>query len=194
MARLGRPNATGRSSGKLSGNRAKKLRGPPKDEPWIWLTRELVSSPVWRSRSINCVRLINFLMAEHMNHAATENGNLNATYDQLAAWGLTRSEICAAIDEAGFLGLVRFERGGRRAGTNQPSTYRLTFQADREGNPPTNDWKVKTDEAIETWKQDRAQRNRTRRHRRQKQIRSATSRTTVVRLPELRSGCGNEGR
>ncbi len=129
-----------------------------------------------------------------MNHAGTENGNLKATYDQLAAWGLTRSEICAAIDEAGFLGLVRFERGGRWAGTNQPSTYRLTFHADREGNPPTNDWKGKTAEAIAAWKQDRAQRNRTRRARRQKQIPSATSRTTVVRLSELRDGNHGRGR
>ncbi len=194
MARFGRPDATGRSSGKLSGNRAKKLRGPPEDEPWIWLARELVSSPTWRCRSINCVRLIDFLLVEHMNHAGTENGNLRATYDQLEAWGLTRSEICAAIDEAGFLGLVRFERGGRWAGTNQPSTYRLTFHADREDNPPTNDWKGKTAEAIAAWKQDRAQRNRTRRAHGQKQIPSATSRTTVVRLSELRDGHQGKGR
>ena len=194
MSRFGPPDATGRSSGKLSGSRAKRLRRPPKDEPWVWLTRELVSSPAWRCRSINCVRLIDFLLVEHMNHAGTENGNLKATYDQLTAWGLTRSEICAAIDEAEFLGLVRFERGGRWAGTNQPSTYRLTFQADREDNPPTNGWKGKTAEAIEAWKQDRAQRNRTRRARRQKQIPSATSRTTVVRLSELRDGHHGKGR
>ena len=193
MARDGRPNATGRSSGKLSGNRAKKLLGPPKDEPWFWLTRELVSSPAWSSRSINCVRLIDFLMAEHMNHAGLENGNLMATYDQLTAWGLTRSKICAAIDEAGFLGLVRVERGGRWAETNQPSIYRLTFRADRDSNPPTNDWKGKTTEAIETWKQDRAQRNRKRRERRQKSIPGATSRTTVVQLCELRDGHQGKG-
>ena len=85
MMRDSRPNNTGRSSGKLSSNRAKKLLGPPKDEPWFWLSHELVSSPAWRSRSINCVRLIDFLMVEFMNHAGTENGNLKATYDQLAA-------------------------------------------------------------------------------------------------------------
>ena len=34
MSSFGRPDATGRSSGKLSGSRAKRLRGPPKDEPW----------------------------------------------------------------------------------------------------------------------------------------------------------------
>ena len=194
MARIGRPNATGRSSGKLSGNRAKRLHAPPKHEPWIWLTRELVSNPVWRSRGINCVRLIEFLMVEHMNHAGTENGNLNATYDQLKEWGLTRSQIRPAIEEADFLGLVRFVRGGRWAGTNQPSTYRLTFWADREGNPATNDWKGKTAEAIAAWKQDRAQRNRKRRERHRKQIPSATLRTTVVPLYELRGGREDDGR
>ena len=184
MVGFGKPDATGRSSGKRTG-RAAKIHGPPKGEPWVWLTCELVSSPAWRSRSINCVRLIDFLMVEHMNHAATENGNLKATYDQLSEWGLTRSETRPAIDEACFLGLVHAERGGRWALTNLPSTYRLTFQADREDNPPTDDWKGKTTEAIAAWKQDRAQQNRKRRERRQKQIPGATSRTTVVRLSEL---------
>ena len=110
MAGFGRPNATGRSSGIRTG-KAGKFHRPPKDEPWGWLTRELLSSPAWRLRSINSIRLIDFLMVEHMNHAGTENGNLNATYDQLKEWGLTRSEICAAIEEACFLGLVRVVRG-----------------------------------------------------------------------------------
>ena len=88
MSGFGRPDATSRSSGRLSGSRAKKLRGPPKGESWVWLTRELVSSPAWRHRSINCVRFIDFLMAEHMNHSGFENGNLIATYDQLVAWGI----------------------------------------------------------------------------------------------------------
>ena len=153
MPTFGKPDATGRSSGKRAG-RARKLNSPPKGEPWVWLTRELLASAAWRARSINTMRLIEFLLVEHMNHAGTENGNLKATYDQLTAWGLTRSEICAAIDEAGFLGLARFERGGRWSGTNQPSTYRLTFLADRDSNPPTNEWKGKTEDEISAWKQD----------------------------------------
>ena len=194
MTGFEKPNATGRSSGKRTG-RAAKAHRPPKDEPWVWLTRELVSSPAWRCRSINCARFIDFLMAEYMNHAGTENGNLMATYDQLVEWGVTRSEIYAAIEEAKFLGLVRFERGGRYAGTNKPSTYRLTFQAVlREESPPTNEWKGKTAEAIETWKQDRTQRNRKRREYRQKQKPGATSRTTVVQLSELRDGHQGKGR
>ncbi len=194
MATFGRPNTTGRSSGKLSGNRARKLRGPPKHEPWIWLTRELVSNPVWRSRGINCVRLIDFLMVENMNHAGRENGRLKATYDQLVAWGIPRSEIHNAIEEAEFLGLIRYERGGRWAGTNRPSTYRLTYLSDRGEQAPTDEWKGKTDEAIAVWREDRTWREQARQRRRKKQIPSATSRTTVVLLPELRGDRDRDGR
>ena len=187
MPSFGKPDATGRSSGKRAG-RAGKAHRPPEGEPWVWLTRELLASAAWRARSINTARLIDFLCVEHMNHAATENGNLKATYDQLVAYGLTRSEIRAATEEAQFLGLIRFKRGGRWAGTNQPSTYRLTFKADRDGNPPTNEWKGKTEEKISAWKRDQAQHLRARRSRRRKQIPGSTSRTTVVRLSELRDG------
>ena len=184
MSTFGRPDATGRSSGKRTG-RSGRAHRPPKDEPWVWLTRELLASAAWRARRINTVGLLDFLQVEHMNHAGTDNGNLKATYDQLVGYGLTRSEIRMAVEEATYLGLIRFKRGGRWAGTNQPSTYRLTFLADRDSNPPTNEWKVKTEDAISVWKQEQAQRLRTRRSRRQKQIPGSTSRTTVVQLPEL---------
>ena len=162
MPRFGKPNATGRSSGKLTGRQG-ELRRPPDGESWAWLTRELVASPTWRLRSINCIRLIDFLLVEHMNHAARENGHLKAPYNQLVGWGLVRSEIRRAIEEAEFLGLIRYERGGRWAGTNQPSRFLLTFYADKEENPATNEWKGKTEEAIAVWKRDRALSNRARR-------------------------------
>ena len=187
MPSFEKPNATGRSSGKRTG-RAGKAHRPPKDEPWVWLTRELLNSPAWRTKSINTIRLIDFLCVEHMNHAGTANGNLMATYDQLVVYGLTRCQIRMAVEEAEFLGLIRFKRGGRWAGTNQPSTYRLTFLPDREGNPPTNEWKGKTEDAISEWKQECSQlqrAHRARRAHRKKEIPGSTSRTTVVRPPEL---------
>ena len=165
MGRFGKPDATGRSSGQLTGRQG-KLRGPPKDEPWVWLTRELLASPAWRARSINCMRLLDFLLVEHMNHAGTENGNLHATYDQLGGWGLTRSEIRRATEESEFLGLVRCERGGRWAGTNKPSTYRLTYLPDRDGHPPTNEWKRVSQNHIGAWRSERTEQRRGRRERR----------------------------
>lgn len=187
MALHGKPNETGRSSGKWTA-KEKKIWGPPKGEPWAWLTTELLASPAWRQRSINTIRLIDFLLIEHRNHAGLENGNLMATYDQLVEYGLTRSEIKAAIFEAEFLGLVKVTyEGGRYAGNNQPSTYRLTFYAGRDGSPATNEWKGKTAEAIKEWKLDQAANKKRARERREKQNSSATSRTTVVRLSELRN-------
>ncbi len=193
MSRFGKPDATGRSSGKRTG-RDKKLRSPPKGEPWCWLTRELLGSPAWRALSVNARKLMDFLLIEDMNHAGTENGNLCATYDQLEAYGLTRSEIRPAIEEAECLGLIRWQRGGRWAGTNRPSRFRLTFYADRDGNPATNEWKGKTEEAIREWQQARSRPRHRNRRPAKKQIPSATSRTTVVRLPELRSGKWSGGR
>ncbi len=89
MPAFGKPDATGRSSGKRTG-RAGKAHRPPKSEPWVWLTRELLASATWRAMSANTARLIDFLLVEHMNHAGTENGNLKATHEQLRAYGLTR--------------------------------------------------------------------------------------------------------
>ena len=121
---------------------------PPKGEPWVWHSHELVCSPAWRLRSIHCVRLIDFLEVEHMHHAGTENGNLIATYDQLEAWGIGRQYIKRAIEEAVFLGLVRHIPGGRWVNVNFPSRFGLTYYGDYEGSSATNPWKKRDEEQI----------------------------------------------
>jgi len=35
-------------------NQDRKLNGPPKYQPWLWLTAELLCSVAWRSMGINC--------------------------------------------------------------------------------------------------------------------------------------------
>ena len=92
---FGKPDATGRSSGRLSG-RESALRKAPKGEPWVWMTRELLTSDAWKGLSVNGRRLIDFLLIEHMNHAGLANGTLRATYEQLIDYGLTHSEIARA--------------------------------------------------------------------------------------------------
>jgi len=156
MPRHGKPDATGRASGKPSA-RDKKLYGPPKGEPWAWLTQALLQSAPWRALSTNARRLIDALQCEHTAHAGRENGRLIRTHEQLREYGLTSDCIREAIDEAEFLGLVRCQRDGRYNGSNQPSLYRLTFYADRDGNPATNDWKRVTQEQISEWQEDRRQ-------------------------------------
>lgn len=165
MPSFGKPDATGRSSGKRTGKTGKVHR-PPKGEPWVWLTRKLVSSDAWRARSHNTVKFIDFLCVDHMNHAGTENGALQATYDQLRNFGLSANCIRDAVEEAVFLGLARVEfLGGRWGGTNRPSRYRLTFLPDRQNNLPTNEWKRLTQEQIDRWKKDRATKRKGRRNR-----------------------------
>ena len=71
----------------------------PKDEPWFWLSCELVCSDAWRAMGINARRLLDFLLVEHRKHAGLENRNLKAPYDQLEVFGVTRSEIRGAIED-----------------------------------------------------------------------------------------------
>ncbi len=179
MPTFGKPDQTGRSSGKRTG-RAAKAHRPPEGEPWVWITRELLASPAWRHQSVNTARLIAFLLIEHMNHAGTENGNLKATHEQLRAYGLSANSIRDAIEEAEFIGLIRFNRGGRWAGSNQPSQFRLTFQPDRDGNSPTNEWKRRTEEEIRRWHEGRKARRKCRRNQK------ATRKFESTVLSELR--------
>jgi len=121
----------------------------PKGEPFVMLPRELICSKAWRERSINCIRLIDFLIVEHLNHAGKENGYLLATYDQLVKAGIGRRFVHPAITEAERLELIHVERGGRRGFASPANKFTLTFliakQLGHDGNyyysKPTNNWK-----------------------------------------------------
>ena len=160
----------------------RRLFGPPRDEPWAWLTTALLSSASWRAMSVNTRKLIDFLLIEHRNHAGYENGALMATHNQLAEYGLTPCHISGAINEAEFLGLIRVKRGGRRNLTNQPSTFRLTWITSRDLVPPTNEWKAVTEENISEWKQER--RSQRQAHRLRKQNKSPA----LISMKPLKGG------
>lgn len=148
MPDFGKPDVTGRSSGKLNG-RAGRNAKPPPGEPWIWLTREFLRSPAYRSLGVNARRLLDFLHIEHMSHAGRENGKLPAPYDQLEEFGLSRRLIHEAIEELVAAGIVRVEqRGGQFDGARTCSLFRLTLYPDHEGRAPTNEWKRVTAEQI----------------------------------------------
>ena len=151
-----KPLPNGRSSGIRYG-REGKFRAPPKGSPWCWLTTELLASEAWRALSVNGRRFIDFLMIEHTSHAATENGNLGVTYDQLVEFGLTRRLIKESIRETVFLGLVRvMQKGGLSFGDVKRLTrYRLTFYADRDGNHATNEWKGVGQDKVDEWRRGR---------------------------------------
>jgi hypothetical protein len=143
----------------MSRNQRKKGRRsghPPEGEPWIWHTLQLTESAAWRTSSIHCKRLINFLEIEHLRHAGTRNGSLVATYNQLEAFGVGRRFIFNAIREAERRGLVMVVRGGRKGAVlNELNRFRLTYawtMTKQNGlwdwHLPTDDWKGYEDASI----------------------------------------------
>jgi hypothetical protein len=115
-----------------------KAQRPPEGKPWSWTTLELIESDAWRSRGINTIRLVDFLLREHMRHGGAENGKLKAPYDQLEVWGIGARYVAPAIAEADELGLVDCHRNGMKVA----STYGLTWLPDCNGNPPSDRWRT----------------------------------------------------
>lgn len=130
----------------------------PEGESWIRLTALRLASMAWRARSVNAMRLLEFLELEHMNHGGKENGRLKAPYAQLVDFGISRRLINPAITEAEALGLLRVERGQLRGRQMRAdSLYRLTYlpfsQQDRATGStvwcsPTDEWKRYTPPKI----------------------------------------------
>jgi hypothetical protein len=116
-----------------------------KANAWAWLPRDLLASEAWRSMSIHCRRFIDFLMIDHCAHAGRENGRLQATYNQLVRFGISRRHIARAIRETTDRGLVRVTRAGGLFGVESrrtPSLYRLTWIGTAyPAAQPTNEWR-----------------------------------------------------
>ena len=114
-------------------------------------TPELLRSEAWRGRSIYLVRLLDYFELEHLAHAGKENGFLKATFEQLAACGISRRFIRPAINEGVARGLLKITHQGgyRGAGRLDPSRYQLTYLPWKfipaSGAPqylePTSEWK-----------------------------------------------------
>jgi hypothetical protein len=141
-----------------------KLRDVAKaDGAFVMLELDLLASPAWGGQSINCRRLIDRLMIEHLRHAGTENGELKVSYDQLVAVGIHRKFIKATLAEAVDCGLLEIEGGQYRgAARTTPSKYRLTFLPGMVQSPlgvryygkATHDWRrvrapEKTDRMVD---------------------------------------------
>jgi hypothetical protein len=105
------------------------------------MPRSMIRSEAFRALRINTRRLLDFLILEHLAHGGKENGDLKAPYDQLQEFGLSRGLICKSIQQAELLGFVDVVHGGRILAEDKCSIYRLTWLADKDGNPATNRWK-----------------------------------------------------
>ena len=158
-----RHNAKGRSTGKLTPAAEKYLKAEP---PFVWISGELLNSPVWRALGLNSMRLINRIMLEHCQHGGIDNGKLPVTHADFEAYGLTRNFVAAAVQETEFLGLVRCKRGGRFGDAKKASIYRLTWIGTVEA-PATNEWKGVTIGMIENWQMQQRQLRLAKRQKRQ---------------------------
>jgi hypothetical protein len=126
---------------------------PPADKGWIWIDRERLLSPASRARSLDCIRFLTYLEAEHLEKGGALNGDLMAPYTQLVAFGIQRRAIRAAIDEAQKLGFIEVRAGQRgHSGEEAASRYRVTYLAARSASidgsiyytAPTHEWRAVT--------------------------------------------------
>lgn len=119
------------------------LNAPPRDEPWLWITREIMESPAWAALPLASRRVIDRLMLEHMAHAGTENGNLKVSYDQFAEFGVRRKTLPEAIRIAIELGFIdRVSEGVVAYGAaRRPAAYGLAWLYRADRTPPMHRWK-----------------------------------------------------
>jgi hypothetical protein len=112
--------------------RSRDVGGPPRDQPWVWYSAEMLLSDAWRDLSINDHRMLYLLEIEHMTHGGGENGNLMMTYDQFVAGGIRRGSIAATIAKLERLGWIEVSRGGYRGfARSWPHRFRLTHRRTR---------------------------------------------------------------
>jgi hypothetical protein len=120
------------------------LNAPPRDESWLWLTREMMESPAWAALPLASRRIIDRLMVEHMAHAGTENGNLKVSYDQFADFGVRRASLTEAIKVAVELGFIDVVSEGivSYGAARRPAAYGLAWLYRADRTPPSQRWKA----------------------------------------------------
>jgi hypothetical protein len=137
-------DATGRSTGRIGNSRLRKKNGPPQDQPWVWLSGELLASPAWRALTGNARMVIDRILIEHMRHGGAENGFLPVTYADFVSHGVRRNSILPAIKECEALGLIQRVPGlrARSQFKGSPQTFRIAWLPTSEGGHPTNLWRA----------------------------------------------------
>jgi hypothetical protein len=87
---------------------------------------------------------IDRLSVEHMAHAGTENGQLICTFEDLAKFGIHRTNVVKAQKEAIRRGLVyRTQKGCRSAGAGRrPHRFGLGWLPGHDGSAAPNRWKL----------------------------------------------------
>lgn len=122
------------------------------DKSFVAHIKELIESPAWQYRSINCRKLIDRIEIEEASHAGKENGYLKITYDNFVKYGIDRKYIDGAIREAEELGLILVVRDPRENVTKSyPNKFTLNYLPVKSVEPegyvlPNEQWKNVTEE------------------------------------------------
>ncbi|GAN78022.1 hypothetical protein [Acidisphaera rubrifaciens] len=106
-------------------------------EPFIMLPRSLLCSAAWQDLSLNAMRLVSFLMREHLAHGGRCNGHLIAPHRQLVELGIHPGAVTGTIELASDLGIVDVARGTGRA----PNRFTLTWLLLPDGTEASNRWR-----------------------------------------------------
>jgi hypothetical protein len=112
-------------------------------EPWVPHRRSMLESPAWRMLPHLARQLLSRIELELMRHAGKDNGQLVATYDDLAKYALCQNPraIAQAVRQAEALGFIIVTRGiGGIGATRQPNHFRLTYLPGQNGGPATDEW------------------------------------------------------
>ena len=120
-----------------------KRNQPPKNQPWVWVSREMLESDAWRTMPINTRRFVERLMLEQMAHAGKENGKLPCTYNDCIAWGIPRELVGRSQKDAVTRGLVYLaERGNAspRQG-RRPNVWGLGWLPGYDGSTAPDKWR-----------------------------------------------------
>jgi hypothetical protein len=123
---------------------SRKPNAPPAEEPWVWLTRDMMESESWRALTSNARRVLDRIMIEHMSHGGTQNGELIVTYDDFVRFGLSsRRATAQGIRIAVALGFLDVTIRGMRSygGARRASRYGLTWLPRSDRTPASNRWR-----------------------------------------------------
>lgn len=110
---------------------------------------ELLTSPAWRKRPRPLATILERLEIEHMRHAGKENGNLHVSYDQFAAFGVSRRAINPSLKIGVAIGLVEVIQSDAWEGdVRSPNRYRLTYVPAKGKLAPTDEWSFLDDPRV----------------------------------------------
>jgi hypothetical protein len=115
---------------------------PPKDLPWVWLTRDMMEAPAWCALPLIGRQALDRICLEHMTHAGKENGNLPVPHSDFIKYGVRPHSVKPALNMLIELGWVdQVSRGGIYGDLKRASRYGLTWLPRCDGTPASNRWR-----------------------------------------------------